>query len=44
MPIPTQHDKVHAEMFRRLNDVESKIDTSNGYYKPLAESNEKFVK
>jgi hypothetical protein len=37
------HDEVHEQIFNRINVVESKIDTTNGYLKGVIESNEKIV-
>ena len=37
------HDEIHNQIFNRLNEVESKVDTTNGYLKGVIESNEKLV-
>ena len=44
MSTPTQHEKIHGEMFKRLNEVESKVDNTNGYLRGDVESNEKIIK
>lgn len=37
------HDKIHAEMFARINKIESKVDETNGYLRGVVESNERVV-
>ena len=36
-------DEIHAEIFRRINTLESKVDVTNGYLKGVVESNNKVV-
>lgn len=38
------HEEAHAEMFRRLNEVESKVGNTNGYLKPLVTNSGKELK
>lgn len=38
------HEEVHAEIFSRINGLESKVDETNGYLRGVVESNEKVVK
>ena len=38
------HDEIHAEMFGRINTLESKVDNTNGYLRGVVESNEKIIK
>ncbi len=42
--MPKSHDDVHAEIFGRINSLESKIDDTNGYLRGVVESNEKLIK
>ena len=37
------HDAIHAETFRRINTLESKMDETNGYLRGVVESNEKLI-
>lgn len=37
------HDEIHAETFRRINTLESKMDETNGYLRGVVESNEKLI-
>ena len=38
-----KHELVHAEIFNRINKLESKIDDTNGYLRGVVESNERVV-
>lgn len=38
------HDEIHAEIFGRINTLESKIDDTNGYLRGVVESNEKLIR
>ena len=37
------NEEIHAEIFRRINTLESKVDETNGYLKGVVESNNKVV-
>ena len=37
------HDEIHADMYGRINALESKIDETNGYLRGVVESNEKLI-
>ena len=38
------HDEIHAEMFDRINHLETKVDETNGYLRGVVESNERLIK
>ena len=37
------HDEIHADIYGRVNALESKIDETNGYLRGVVESNEKLI-
>lgn len=37
------HDEIHADLYGRVNRLESKIDETNGYLRGVVESNEKLI-
>ena len=39
--MPKSHDEIHADIYGRVNALESKIDETNGYLR--VESNEKLI-
>ena len=43
MPGAKTHEEVHAEIFGRINHIESKVDETNGYLRGVVESNEKLL-
>lgn len=41
--MPKSHDDIHADLYGRVNQLESKIDETNGYLRGVVESNEKLI-
>ena len=41
--MPKSHDEIHADIYGRVNALESKIDETNGYLRGVVESNEKLI-
>ena len=41
--MPKSHDDIHADLYGRVNALESKIDETNGYLRGVVESNEKLI-
>ena len=41
--MPKSHDDIHADLYKRVNTLESKIDETNGYLRGVVESNEKLI-
>jgi len=37
------HDDIHADLYKRVNSMESKIDEMNGYLRGVLEFNEKLI-
>ena len=37
------NDDIHADLYRRINTLESKVDVTNGYLRGIVESNEKLI-
>ena len=44
MAIATAHDKIHAEIFKRINEMETKFDDMSGYMRGVMESNQELIK
>lgn len=38
------HDEEHDAIFRRINELETKIDSTNGYLRGVVESNTELIK
>lgn len=38
------HEEAHDEIFKRINELETKIDSTNGYLKGVVESNTELIK
>ena len=43
MPREKTHDEIHAEIFGRINHIETKVDETNGDLRGVVESNEKLL-
>lgn len=37
------NDDIHADLYRRINTLESKFDETNGYLRGIVQSNEKLI-
>lgn len=44
MPTKEQQEAINADLYGRLNGLESKYDETNGYLRGVVESNERLIK
>lgn len=44
MPTKEQQDSINADLYNKVNGLESKVDETNGYLRGVVESNERLIK